>query len=87
MCGQVTQAESVSTVLGVLSNLYADRPEDATLLMDMYARDCHSRGADDECVLSSMLSASVYVTLSLLGEHGKERVDDLSMWWAAQCPS
>jgi len=82
----VVQSESVSTVLGVLGCLYDDRPTDATLLMDMYARDCHSKGADDECVLSSMLSASVYVTMSLLGERGKDRVKDLSMWWAAQCP-
>jgi len=87
MCGQVVQGESVTTVLGVLGCLYDDRPRDATLLMDLYSRECHSRGANDECVLSSMLSASVYVTLTLLGDRGQKKVEDLSMWWAAQCPS
>lgn len=87
MCGLVVQTESVSTVLGVLSCLYNDRAEDASLLMDLYSRSCHDKGAEDNCVLASMLSASVYVTMTLLGEHGQERVGDLSMWWAAQCPS
>jgi hypothetical protein len=87
MCGRVLHTESVSTVLGVLSCLYEDRPEDASLLMDIYSRACHDNGAEDNCVLASMLSASVYVTMSLMGEQGKERVSDLNMWWAAQCPN
>jgi len=86
MCSKVDQTESVSTVLGVLSCLYEDRAEDAALLMNLYSNACHEKGAEDECVLASMLSASVYVTMALMGEHGQERVSDLSMWWAAQCP-
>jgi hypothetical protein len=87
MCGHVTQAESVSTVLGVLSCIYADHSEDASLLMDLYARDAVNRGATDNCVLASMFSASVFVTMSLLGEQGADRVEHLNLWWAAQCPS
>lgn len=87
MCGHVEQAESVATVLGVLSCLYDERPRDAALLMDLYSRDCRANGAEDGCVLASMYSASVYVTMSLLGEEGKDRVDRMTMWWAEQCQS
>jgi len=87
MCGKVIQTESVSTLLGVLSCLYDNRAEDASLLMNLYARECNSKGAEDNCVLASMLSASVYVTMTLLGEEGQDRLHDLNMWWAAQCPS
>ena len=48
MCGRVDQTESVSTVLGVLGALYDDRAEDASLLMNMYSRSCHDKGAEDE---------------------------------------
>jgi len=87
MCSKVEQTESVSTVLGVLGALYDERAEDAALLMNLYSRACHEQGAEDECVLASMLSASVYVTMALMGDQGKESVGQMSMWWAAQCPS
>ena len=87
MCSKVDQSESVSTLLGVLSCLYEDRAEDAALLMNLYSKSCHDKGAEDECVLASMLSASVYVTMALMGDQGKESVGQMSMWWAAQCPN
>jgi hypothetical protein len=86
MCGKVNQTESVTTMLGVLSCLYEDHAEDASLLLDLYARECDTRGAEEGCVMASMLSASVYVTMNLLGDQGKERVNMMNMWWAAQCP-
>lgn len=87
MCGLVNQAESVTTMLGVLSNLYEGRTEDASLLMDLYGRACRDRGADDDCVLGSMLSASVFVTMNLLGDEGEERVHEMTLDWAARCPT
>lgn len=86
MCGKVIQSESISTMLGVLSHLYGGRPEDASLLLDLYGRSCRENGAEDDCVLGSMLSASVFLTMNLLGREGEERVRDMSLWWAAQCP-
>lgn len=85
MCGKVIQADSITTMLGVLGNLYDGRPEDASLLLDLYGRSCRANGADDDCVLGSMLSASLYLTMNLLGQEGQERVHDMSLWWAAQC--
>lgn len=85
MCGHVVQAESVTTVLGVLSCIYDERAEDAALLMDLYSRDCKEKGAEDGCVLASMFSASIYVSMTLLGEEGKDRVNALTSWWAEHC--
>lgn len=87
MCDHVDQSESVSTMLGVMSCIYNEHPEDAKLLIDLYSRGCHKHGASDVCVLSSLLNANVYVTLMLLGEEGKSQVDSMAMWWAEHWPT
>lgn len=87
MCGKVTQHDSVTTMLGVFSNLAEDRPEDAVLLLNLYSRECMSNGADEDCVLASMLSASVYITMGLLGDEAQGRIKAMKYWWAAECPS